>query len=179
VIEHPALRHCFGDQLRQPAVTATPRAPLNDNDTVHVDREMVDELRLNPRLHGKSRVPGQQAPRFDLNAFSRALEQRDVDYQLTRYAPDADIRIVDPNNPPGAPRTLRGAQAIQAWLLDASAREVDLHVTHLVDGGDRVAFTQCWQHEDGTEVVATSTAELQNGLITTQHTILAWHRSGA
>jgi hypothetical protein len=111
----------------------------------------VHELRLNPRLHGKSRVPGQQAPAFDLNAFGRALEQRDVDYQLTRYAPDADIRIVDPNNPPATPRTVRGAQAIHAWLLDASTGEVDLHVTHLVDGGDRVAFTQCRHHQDGTE----------------------------
>jgi hypothetical protein len=158
-------------------VTATPRAPLNDNNTVHVDREMVVELRLNPRLHGKSRVPGQQAPSFDLNAFSRALEQRDVDYQLTRYAPDADIRIVDPNNPPAAPRTVSGAPAIHAWLLDASARDLDLRVTHLVDGGDRVAFTQCWHHDDGTEVVSTSTAELHNGSITTQHTIVAWRRS--
>jgi hypothetical protein len=138
---------------------------------------MVVELRLNPRLHGKSRVPGQQAPRFDLNAFSRALAQRDVDYQLARYAPDAEIRVVDPNNPPTAPRTVSGAPAIHAWLLDASAREVGLHVTHLVDGGDRVAFTACWQHEDGTEVESASTAELHNGLITTQHTILAWRRS--
>jgi hypothetical protein len=72
---------------------------------------------------------------------------------------------------------VQGTQAIHAWLLDASTRDLDLHVTHLVDGGDRIAFTQCWHHQDGTEVMATSTAELQNGLITTQHTILVWNPS--
>jgi hypothetical protein len=138
----------------------------------------LDTIPLNPRLHGKSRVPGQKAPAFDLNAFSQALEQCDVNYQLARYAPDANIRIVDPNHPPAAPRTVRGAQAIHAWLLDATARNLDLHVTHLVDGADRVAFTACWHYEDGTDVVATSTAELHNGLITTQLTILAWRAVG-
>jgi hypothetical protein len=158
-------------------VSATPTTPLHGG-TLRTGLGIADELRLNPRLHGNSRVPGQTVPIFDLNAFGQAMEQRDVDYQLTRYAPDADIRIVDPTHPPATPRTLRGASAIQAWLLDASAHHLDLHVTHLVDGGDRVAFTQRWHHADGTEAVATSTAELRDGLITTQHTILAWHPRG-
>jgi hypothetical protein len=157
-------------------VTATPTTPLN-GDTAQVSHQVVHELRLNPRLHGKSRVPGQTMPAFDLHAFTQALEHRDVDYQLARYAPDADIRVVDPDHPPATPQTVQGTQAIHAWLLDASTRDLDLHVTHLVDGGDRIAFTQCWHHQDGTEVMATSTAELQNGLITTQHTILVWNPS--
>jgi hypothetical protein len=176
-MEAAAQQHCLPNSRRNLAVIGTPTTPLNGN-TVQVGRGIVDEIRLNPRLHGKSRVPGQATPEFDLNAFSQAREQRDIDYQLTRYAPDADIRIVDPNHPPAAPRTVLGASAIQAWLLEASARDLDLHVTHLVDGGDRVAFTECWHHVDGTNVVATSTAELQDGLITTQHTILAWRQSG-
>ena len=150
---------------------ATPTTPLNGN-TGGGGRGAVKEILLNPHLHGKSRVPGQTAHAFNLDAFIRAVEQRDIDYQLARYAPDADIRIIDPNHPPATPRTLHGAQAIRAWLSNASSH--DLRVTHLVDGGDRIAFTEHWHHDDGTDVVATSTAELQDGVITTQHTILAW-----
>lgn len=133
-------------------------------------------LPLNPRIHGSSRVAGPHDDAFDLNAFSWALEQHDVDYQLAHYAPDADIRIVDPDNPPAAPRTLVGRPAIHAWMVDSVTHDLDLHVTHLVDGGDRVAFTEQSHYQDGTHALTTSTAELEHGLITTQHTILVWEQ---
>jgi SnoaL-like protein len=117
---------------------------------------------------------GQEAAAFDLHAFSRALEQHDINYQLAHYAPDADIRIVDPDNPPAAPRTLKGKQAIHAWMVDSITHDLGLHVTHLVDGGDRVAFTERSHYSDGTQALTTSTAELEQGLITAQHTILVW-----
>lgn len=49
-----------------------------------------------------------------------------------------------------------------------------MEVTHCLDGGDRVAFTEHWRRTDGTDVVSTSIAELADGLVTTEHTILAW-----
>lgn len=58
---------------------------------------------------------------------------------------------------------------VRAWLLDCARRRLGLHVTHLVDGGDRVACTEQWHYRDGTKVLGVSTAGLQNGLITNQH----------
>lgn len=111
-----------------------------------------------------------RTPAFDLAGFGRALEQRDIAYQLACYASDADIRVVDPDNPSTAPRTIRGTDALRSWLTDCSSHSVD--VTRLVDGADRVAFAQCWYRPDGLTVVATSTAELCDALISTQHTNL-------
>jgi hypothetical protein len=140
-------------------------------------RRPFRELRLNPRTHGRGRVPGCRAAFFDLDAFTRALTDRDLDYQLSRYARDADIRVVDPDNPPAAPLLVHGSTAIRGWLSDSDADSLDLEVTHAIDGGDRVAFTGCWRRRDGVAVVATSAAELSDGLITLQHTILAWGSS--
>lgn len=132
------------------------------------------ELRLDPIRHGRGRVPGQARRVFDLATFVTARRRRDVAYQLACYAVDAEIRVVGPDNPPPTGRTIRGTRAITAWLEGADALGVD--VTDLVDGGDRVAFTESWQQRDGTAVVATSTLELADGRITAQHTLLAWTR---
>ena len=129
------------------------------------------ERRLDHRLHGVRRIPCRHLPTFDLSAFGDAVERRDLTYQLARYAPDADIRIVDPDHPPSGPRVVRGTLGIRTWLFESDVDGLDVRVTHLVDGGDRFAFTQRRRHVDGTVFVEVSTAELQNGLITTQHTI--------
>ena len=133
------------------------------------------DLRLDPLVHGVGRVPGQRMPRFDLAAFAGAVEHQDVAYVLACYAPGTDIRIVDPDNPPPAARLVCGSRAIRSWLDRSDASGVA--VTHVVDGGDRVAFTACWSRSDRTAVVATGTAELTDGLITLQHTSLAWARA--
>jgi hypothetical protein len=151
-------------------MTASPTPP--DGNTVDPGRPNIQDIGLNPRLHGNSRVPGERRPRFDLNAFTRAIEQGDIAYLLARYAPGAAIHIIDPDNPPASPRTLRGTPAIHAWLLNSSAKDLDLHVTNFVRGGDCVAFTARWHYEDGTEVLATSTAAVHDGLIGSQHTVV-------
>jgi len=115
------------------------------------------ELQLDPQIHGKSRVPGPKAVGFSLLDFAQALEECDVDYQASRYAPDAEIRIVHPDSPPSNPQSVHGRTAIHAWLLHATTRDLGLRVTTLVDGGDRIAFTEHWHHDDGTTAVATST----------------------
>lgn len=67
---------------------------------------------------------------------------------------------------------MTGTQAISAWLHESASSNGPSVVSHLVDGGDRVAFTRLWHDVDGTTAVAVNTAELRDGLITTQHTIL-------
>jgi hypothetical protein len=150
----------------------TTDVPVNDTS----GQAWTGELLLDPEIHGKSRVPGPRTTGFDLFDFARALEDRDVDYQASRYAPDAEIRIVTPDNPPSAPQVVLGRPAIHAWLLHARTRDLALRVTDLVDGGDRIAFTERWHHQDETTVVATSTAEIDDALITMRHTILVWDR---
>jgi len=139
-------------------------------------RALIQDSRLSPQSHGHRRDPGQGTRGFDLDAFSQAIEERDIDYQLAHYAADADIRIVNPDNPPAAPQTLFGTPAIHTWLLNSNARDLNLRVTHLIDGGDRVAFTKRCHDQDGRETVAINTAEVDDGRITTQHTIVVWHQ---
>jgi hypothetical protein len=131
------------------------------------------EERPDRRGHGVTRLPVRH-PAFDLQGFRKAWERRDLAYQLARYAPDADIRIVDPDHPPSAPRHVCGTSQILSWLLESEERDLDPEVTQLIDGGDRFAVSQRWHYADGTSVVAVSTAELQDALITTQHTIVTW-----
>ena len=137
----------------------------------------AQERRPDQRVSGVTQLPVRLPRSFDLQGFREAVERRDLAYQLARYAADADIRIVDPDHPPSEPRLLRGTSDILTWLVDAEAANLDVEVTNLIDGGDRFAFTQQWRTADGTAVVAVSTAELQDGLIATQHSILAWVRT--
>jgi hypothetical protein len=148
----------------------TANVPLVDSS----DLSWAGELQLNPQTHGKGRVPGPKTVGFDLQEFGRALEERDVDYQASCYAPDAEIRIVHPDSPPSNPQSVHGIEAIHTWLLQASTRELGVRATHLVDGGDRVAFTEHWHHHDRTTAVASSTAEIDDGLIVLRHTVLVW-----
>jgi len=133
--------------------------------------------RPDQQVSGVTQLPVRLPPSFDLHGFREAVERRDLAYQLARYAADADIRIVDPDHPASEPRLLRGTSDILSWLVDSDESTLDVEVTNLIDGGDRFAFTQQWRTADGTAVVAVNTAELQDGLITTQHSILAWVRT--
>lgn len=111
------------------------------------------------------------ATTFDLTAFERALVACDIPELATCYADDADIRVVGDEHPPYAPLLVSGRQAISVWLATYAWPDLDREVVHLVDGGDRIAFTQCWRRTDGTVTLLTSTAELLDGLISVQHTL--------
>jgi hypothetical protein len=148
----------------------TTDVPLIDNSNLG----WTGELQLDPQIHGKSRVPGPKTVGFNLLDFAQALEEGDIDYQASCYAPDAEIRIIHPDSPPSNPQSVHGREAIHGWLLQADTRELGVRVTYLVDGGDRVAFTEHWHHQDRTTAVASSTAEIDNGLITMRHTVLVW-----
>jgi ketosteroid isomerase-like protein len=114
--------------------------------------------------------------KFDLTEFGRALERGDLDYLVAAYAHDAEVRLTDPDTPPLAPRVLRGRKAIADWLEAEVRADCSHRVVRLVEGKDRVAYTEERQHLDGTHEVAASTAELRNGVIGLQHTLLVWDR---
>ncbi len=114
--------------------------------------------------------------RFDLEAFGRAIERSDLGQLIAAYADDAEVRLTDPDTPPLAPRVLRGRDAVADWLRTDVRLSCRHRGVRLVDGQDRVAYTEERQYFDGTHEIAASTAEVRNGLISMQHTVLVWDR---
>jgi ketosteroid isomerase-like protein len=111
---------------------------------------------------------------FDLAALSRAIEERDAASQLALYADDAEVRLVDQDNPPSAPRILRGKPAIAAWIQDVSARDMTHRVERTVVQGDRAAFTESCRYPDGTAVLCSAVLDLDQGLIVREVGLQAW-----
>ena len=58
-------------------------------------------------------MSGAKTTRFDLFDFAQAVEERDIDYQASRYAADAEMLIIDPDNSRSTPR-VGGRSAIHA-----------------------------------------------------------------
>jgi len=114
--------------------------------------------------------------RFDLDGFGRAIELNDLSVLIAAYADDAEVRLTDPDTPPMAPRVLRGRAAVADWLRADTRADCSRRVVRMVDGLDRVAYSEERQYADGTHEIAASTAEVRNGRIRMQHTVLVWDR---
>ena len=111
---------------------------------------------------------------FDLDRFTRAAEERDVETQLSMYGPDAVVTIVDKISQPGTPRVLRTREEIQAWLEDGSSRDMTHSVKHRVLDATGAAFSVACRYPDGTNVLCATVLELDGGVICGQTVIQAW-----
>ena len=111
---------------------------------------------------------------FDLDRFTRAAEERDAATQISMYAPDAVVTIVDKITQPGTPRVLRTRAQIEAWLEDLYARDMTHQVRHRVLDGTGAAFTQACQYPDGTNVLCATVIELEGGVISAQTAVQVW-----
>ena len=111
---------------------------------------------------------------MDLDALSRAIEERDAGSQLALYADDAVVRIVDRNHPPGAPQVLRGKDAIREWIEDVCSRDMTHQVNNAVSGPYRIAFTEDCTYPDGTKVLCSASAEVSEGKIARQLAVQVW-----
>jgi ketosteroid isomerase-like protein len=111
---------------------------------------------------------------FDLGALSRAIAERDAAAQLACYADDAQVRIVDRNSPPSAPRTLQGKDAIREWIEDICARDMTHAVEQQVASADGAAFAEWCRYPDGTQVLCCTLLEVRDGQITRQVVSQAW-----
>ena len=98
----------------------------------------------------------------------------DLDLQIAAYADHAELRVINPDNPPRLPRTLKGKSQIEAWIRGEPAQRIVVQVSNLVEAGERIAFTEVRRYSDGGHEIAASTAELSDGLITRQLTVLVW-----
>jgi hypothetical protein len=111
---------------------------------------------------------------FDFAALKRALEERDADAQLSLYAADAEVRLVDRIHTPRSPRELRGRDEIRDWIDDVCARDMTHQVQTPVVGDGALAFTEACRYPDGTNVLSATVLELSGGRIARQLAVQAW-----
>ena len=107
-------------------------------------------------------------------AIKRAIESRDGRMLAGFYADDAQLRVIDRNNPPSKPRVVKGRAAIDAFWEDICSRAVTHKVESAITEGNRLAFTQACSYPDGAQVYCASLIELEGGLIAQQTLVQAW-----
>ncbi|MFL5824752.1 MAG: nuclear transport factor 2 family protein [Solirubrobacteraceae bacterium] len=111
---------------------------------------------------------------FDLDAFTRAAEERDAATQLSMYGQDATVTIVDKLSMPGSPRVLSTRAEIKDWLEDTFARDMTHSVRQTVKDDTGAAFTQACRYPDGTNVLCATVIGLDGGLISDQTVVQVW-----
>ena len=114
---------------------------------------------------------------FDLARFCAAAEGRDVQTQLSMYAPGAVVTIADRVNQPGSPQILRGREEIEGWLSDVCGREMTHRVQHSVADASGAAFSEACRYPDGTNVMCATVLTLADGQISDQTVVQAWDES--
>lgn len=114
---------------------------------------------------------------FELARFARAAEARDASTQLSMYAPDATVTIVDKLAQPGSPRVLHGREPIEGWLRDMYGRDMSHAVKHTVSDSTGAAYTQACRYPDGTNVLCATVIELESGAIVGQTVVQVWDES--
>ena len=100
--------------------------------------------------------------------LKRAIEARDGKALASFYADNAEMRIVDRNNPPSKPRKVKGKAAIAAFHDDVCSRAMTHKVETGVTDADRLAFVQSCAYPDGTKVLCSTMLELKGGKIVRQ-----------
>jgi ketosteroid isomerase-like protein len=111
---------------------------------------------------------------LDTAALATAIVGRDAAGQLAAYSPDAELVVIDHDNPPGQPRVRRGVGEIGAYLADVCERDMTHEVRNVVLAADRLTLDVACRYPDGTNVACLSIAEVTDGRITRQRLVQAW-----
>ncbi|HEY1521813.1 MAG TPA: nuclear transport factor 2 family protein [Solirubrobacteraceae bacterium] len=111
---------------------------------------------------------------FDLDAFTRAAEERDASTQLSMYGEDATVTIVDKVSQPRSPRVLKSRGEIGGWLNEMYGREMTHSVKHRVQDGNGAAYTQACRYPDGTNVLCATVIALDGDVIADQTVVQVW-----
>lgn len=111
---------------------------------------------------------------LDFKNLRQAVEGRDVERMLSFYADDAELEVVNKNNPPTSPRQLRGKEQIRGYLEDVFSRDMTHHIEDEVVGENRVAYHESCQYPDGTRVLGARSLELRDGRIQRQVELEVW-----
>jgi SnoaL-like domain len=111
---------------------------------------------------------------FDLAAHARAIENRDAATLLADYRPDAEIVLVDHDNPPSRPRVLTGLDTIRDHLSDVYGRDMTHQVRTRMATDEQIAFEVACAYPDGTRVLCLCVARIEDGRIASHHQVQAW-----
>ncbi len=107
-------------------------------------------------------------------AIGRAIEARDGRALSSFYAEDAELRVIDHNNPPSRPRMIKGKSAISAFWDDICSRMITHTVETTIAEDNRLAFTQACTYPNGARVFCIAALELKGGKIARQTVVQAW-----
>ncbi|HUB44507.1 MAG TPA: nuclear transport factor 2 family protein [Acetobacteraceae bacterium] len=106
--------------------------------------------------------------------LKRAIEGRDAEALTAMYADDAELRIIDHDNPPSRPRELKGKREIASYYDDVCGRAMSHRIDPAFATADAVSFGQTCTYPDGTKVYCTAILELNQGKIVRQVSVQAW-----
>jgi ketosteroid isomerase-like protein len=111
---------------------------------------------------------------FDLAAYKRAFEAKDVEAWIAFYAEDAEWIEYTPEAPPRAPAVMRGRAAIREFLREVAADPVRLTITDELAAGDRAAWMVICELGDGRRAIENTIVTLRDGLIVRHVEVEAW-----
>ncbi|MEA2427931.1 MAG: hypothetical protein QOF37_1559 [Thermoleophilaceae bacterium] len=112
--------------------------------------------------------------KFDIDALARSIEARDADSVARYYADDAQVSLVDRDNPPSNPRRISGKDEIGRWLADECARDVNHRVTHTVADDRTAGYHVACEYPTGERVACAALIELRDGKIASLEGVQAW-----
>ena len=107
-------------------------------------------------------------------SLKRAIEGRNGRALSDFYANDAVLRVIDRDNPPSKPNSIKGKKAISAYFNDVCGRDMTHKLVSGVADKKRIAFTQNCTYPDGTKVFCSAMIELKGGKIARQTVVQAW-----
>jgi hypothetical protein len=93
------------------------------------------------KLKTKSKSRPRPKP-VSVAGLKRAIEGRKASALASLYAEDAVVQVIDRDNPPSNPRSLKGRSAIASYFEDVCGRDMTHKVEAGVAVGNRLAFTQ-------------------------------------
>jgi hypothetical protein len=111
---------------------------------------------------------------FDAEALRRGVEERDAMTLLALYAEDAELHVVDRNDQPSHPKTMRGREAIGEYLAGLYGRDMTHNIERLVVSENNAAYLRDCRYPSGARVLCLAMLDLTDGLITRQSGVHAW-----
>ena len=92
--------------------------------------------------------------------------------QLSLYAEDAEVLVVEYGTHTAAPQTLKGRSAIGGWIARMCSDSLSIRVVdHVETETELTVIAEC-RDSDGALGVYSSTARLHDGLLVRQHVVL-------
>src|SRR3954470_10935688 len=111
---------------------------------------------------------------FDASALKRAIESRDAAALLELYTDDAEVDLVDAENPPSSPRRVRGKTALAEAFADVYGRDMTHAVGPVSVDPNAVGYRVRCAYPDGLQVLCIASAELRDGRIARETCVQAW-----